>query len=302
MARRYDSGWRDHRLTEWHGDYGIVAPAPGMTLPMVEYDRGVPVGIVNYYRRDVDLPYGGPVVKAIGALSSLTSERGDLPFITAVYDPRTWAFQVRAHNKAGASLLGPDGTGWRALTEAGFAAMLYRMRGRQRPALSMDGVVWEEQPWQDEQQPMYKLPWPGADMSARRRDYEPVVPVAGNKRIPCVDIDLAVADQDGNLALVVDYKHLNAKVNLDSTNMQALSSLRNARADFPVAAMVAQYFPDAGGWSFTVHCLNQAARNLLAYVMGATGSASRLARVIGGEQVVLNESLWLDVLRAARDL
>lgn len=302
MARRYDSGWRDRRLTEWHGDYGIVAPAPGMTLPMIEYDRGVPVGIVNYYRRDVDLPYGGPVVKAIGALSSLSSERGPLPFLTAVYDPRTWAFQVRAHNKAGASLLPADGTGWRALSEHEFATVLYRMRGRTLPDLEEHGVRWGRQCWQHESQPMYELPWPGADMSARRRDYDPVVSVAGSKRVPCVDIDLAVADQNGGLALVVDYKHLNAKVNLDSTNMQALSGLRTGRPDGQVAAMVAQYFPDAGGWSFTVHCLNASARRLLAFVMGATGRASRLARVIGGEQVVLNESLWLDVLRAARDL
>lgn len=304
MARRYDSGWRDARLTEWHGDYGFLAPAPGITLPMIEYDRGVPVGIVSYTRRDVDLPSGGPVAKAYGALSNLTAElavKGVLPFLTAVYDPATWAFQVRAHNAAGAALLPSDGTGWRALTEIEFVAVLYRMRSRHLPDLSKVGVEWLSEPWRDEQVPMWNLPWPGADMSARRRDYEPVVPVAGHKRIPCVDIDFMVVDQDGNLALVVDYKSGMAKVNVDSTNMQALSSL--AGKSLVVPAMVVQYYPDQAGWSFKVTCLNKTARDLLSYALGHTvGSTTAMALVIGGQQVILNEDQWVDVLRVARDL
>ena len=302
MARRYDSGWRDQRLTEWHSARGFEAPAPGMTLPMVEYDRGVPVGIVNYIRRDVDLPYGGPAVRAIGSLSTLTSERGPLPYLTAVYDPCTWAFQVRAHNRAGADLLSADGTGWRVMAEYEFASVLYGMRGRVLPDLRPHGVEWFSQRWQGNAWPMYILPWPGADMSARRRDYEPVVPVAGSKRIPCLDIDLAVADQDGNLALVVDYKHLSAKINPESTNMQALSSLyvRGCR----VPAMVVQYFPepDDRPWSFKVHCLNNAAEQFLAFALGSSGALDLLASVIAGQQVILTEAQWLDVLRAARDL
>ena len=294
MARRYDSGWRDPSSTQWHKDHGFEAPAAGMTLPMIEYDHGVPVGLVSYHRRDVDLPVSPDVGDAHRAFGRLCGRDGLLPFLTAVYDPNGWAFKVLGHNESGAALTAPYGSGWVEVTETEFAQMLYRMRGRRLPDLVPHGVRWGVGMWQADARPMHKLPWPGSDMSCRRRSYEPVIPVAMKHRIPCVDIDFAVISRDPAVALVVDYKAGMARVNPDSTNMRALSSL--AHGEQAVPAMVAKYFPGQGGWSFKVMCLNTQAHGLLKYVVPEAG------RVTASEQVILNETRWLDVLRAARDL
>lgn len=325
MARRDDSGWRDSALTEWHARNGFPCPAAGMVLPMIEYDRGQSVGLVNYVPRNSPLPNGPDVAAAYRAFGRLHNETGGapLPFLTAVYDPRNWAMRLFPHNDAAQRLLGslkpdpepievvrrPTLTGltphWNEVPEYCFAELLYAMRGRDLPDLFGHGVEWHSGSWRRDEPiaPPAVQPFPCADMSARRREYEPPRAAPMRLKVPCLDVDLAVVDRDDNLALVADYKRRGAVCDVAGTNATALASLAG-KSGPPVPAFMTRYHTDGGDWWFEAYPLNRTASTHLAYALGsvAVGDVRALAdAVVGGTWVRLNEPQWLAVLLAARD-
>lgn len=304
--RRRDTGWRDAELTRWHERHGLVAPAPGIHLPMVEYDRGVPVALVNYLRRDWKLPQGPDVVAAYSAFSYLSREDGtSLPFLTVRYDPRNWSYSAVAHNTAGEVFLGS--TGWVHMTEHTLAAHLYRLRGRRMPDLTPYGVTFASAPWLMDVGPfsdddMDPEAWPGASMSQRRRDFEPVEQTRMSWRNPCVDIDFAAIARDGRLSLVVDYKAPGAHLGLRSTNLKALSALHVGGIG-PVPAFLVAY--SLGGEGdvplFRVHPVNATSRNFLAYALGTTSDSTGAlaATVAGADWIALTGGGWRGVIECA---
>lgn len=314
MARKDDSGWRDGALNDWHARHGFPCPAAGMVLPMIEYDRGRAVGLVNYVRRGDALPRGKEAAATFAAFRSVLDpvEGTELPFLTAQYDPRNWAMCLFPHNAAAAALVrrvaddtGADG--WATVTEAQFAELLYAMRGRDVPDLFGYDVTWSESEWL-RLEPLGErpeLPFPCSDMSARRRLYEPRGSAPMRVKLPCLDIDLAVTDQGDRLALVVDYKRMSAVCDPSGTNATALASL-GATANRQVPAFMTRYFgagPDC--YRFETMPLNASAQQLLCYALGASdapASDDALARAVGGGWVRLSEPQWLDVLRIARDV
>lgn len=309
--RRLDSGWRDDRLGPWHEQYGFTAPAPGLKIPMIEYDRGKPLAVISYQNRRDQLPTGEDVTRAYHAFGELRGEDGKvLPFITAQYDTRNWAFRLFPHNKAAMSFL--DTTGWISQTESQFCDTLYRLRGRYAPYLAAYGVDFGTSGWIATEPSRDFAPaenWPGALMSARRRNYEPVMQTRMSWRNPCLDIDFAVVNGEGDrIALVVDYKAPGARVNTESTNMQALSGLYTKWPDAgstngSIPAMICRYDFGADGWTFRVHCLNKAARSHLAYSLGACDGYQALAETVAGtDWVDLDESQWKNVLHVAKSL
>lgn len=313
MARKADSGWRDSLLTAQHERYGFPAPAAGMVLPMIEYDRGRAVGIVSYHSDFMNLPRGegiGASHRAFGRLRDATG-LDELPFLTACYNVRDWSFHVFPHNEAARRLTGVSGGNVPPrilMNEREFVGLLYKMRGRDVPDLSAWGVIWNQHFGSDNEPiaPNYER-WPGQAMSVRRRNYEPKVSIPLRMRIPCLDVDLAVLDCDDNLAAVVDYKASGGKpVDLKQTNFRALASLTSGStlSGTNVAAFVTEYTPGQGAWTFRVHCLNRSANLLMAYALGASGAnvSALAATVAGSEWVALTEQEWLDVLRVARDL
>lgn len=303
MARKTDSGWRDLLLDVRHDYYGFDFPVAGMTLPMVEYDKGHAVGLVSYHRWGHGLPKGLDAADAHRAFSRLIASRdgSQLPFLTAVYDPEHWTMKVFAHNDAARLLVG---TGWHVLTEREFAAVLYRMRDRDLPDLSRYGVEWNTkgETWSDRDQ---SERWPGQAMSYRRRAYEPRVSVPFKLRVPCMDIDFAVVDVDRDVALVVDYKRAGTTGQNpgDDWNLKALASLVTPRG-VGVAAFVAEYAPVKPSWDYRVKPLNTAARSLLSYTLGSNGfNVKKMAEAVAGTGwISLTEDEWTDVLRCARDL
>lgn len=286
--------WRDVRLTRWHGEHGVPYPAAGMSLPFIEYDGARPVGLVSYHPVTGALPTGGLAVTAHGALSSLQGDLGALPFITVLYDlspGQAPLYHLNAHNEAGARLVSGA---WRQVGEVGLATVLYAMRNRSLPDLTRYGLALGE-PSQ-----LAGEPFPGAAMSVRRRNFEPVDHVPARMRIPCTDIDLMVPLAGGKgLGLVVDYKlhTVGGEADLNSASLRAMAELRNADGSH-VPAMVAAYDPFR--WTFLVTCLNAAADRHLCYVLGGMDvDPDRLARAIAGEPVLLNEAEWLRVLAEA---
>jgi hypothetical protein len=311
MARRTDSGWRDTLLAERHRLNGFEAPAAGMTLPMIEYDRGKAVGIVSYGPVGSEKPRGpevGAAYRAFGRLGDLGAW-DTLPFLTARYDAATWSFELFPHNDAAQALLGQQSVAphWSKVTERTFAEVLYRMRGRELPDLSPYGVRWLD----DFRPHTMTLPaaefekWPGQNLSTRRRNWEPAVSVPFSQRVPCLDIDFAVVGRDEHVAALVDYKAYGAKADLKHANYKALASLTTfGSIAVNVAAFVAEYAPVKPAWEFRVHCLNQSARLLLAYALGATDASTPAlaSTVTGGEWIFLTEPEWYNVLRCARDM
>lgn len=305
MARKQDSGWRDGLLNKFHDQAGVQSPAAGMKLPMVEYDRGVPVGIVSYLNRSEPLPSGDTVMNAYQAFSGLYQDPAgkELPFLTVRYDDSNWSFMALGHNEAGRLLIDAQGSsGWHSMTERQFVAMLYKMRRRRLPDLASRGIELADADWLIEFGETGELPpepWPGQRMSARRRNYEPAGQSPMSFRNPCVDIDLAMPGQSGHLALVVDYKSRGAHVNLASTSLVALSSLYTADGS-QVPALVVRYIPGRPGWTFQVHAMYPAGRQFLAFALGYIGSDESLVKVIAEEAwVELNQYEWLSVLTVA---
>jgi len=315
MARRDDSGWRDADLTKWHTDRGFACPAAGTVLPMIEYDRGRAVGLVNYIPRGNPLPNGeaeAAVYRALGRLHQDADGR-PLPFITAVYDPTNWAMRVFPHNETACSLMGLGGhftRSWHGRSEYEFAEMLFRMRGRKVPDMFGMGVQWNTGSWlADDPVPARgNLTFPCADMSARRRAYEPAVAAPMRFKVPCLDIDLAVVDRDDRLALVVDYKRRGAVCDVTGTNATALASLAHPNHDHVIPAFMTRYHGDGDDWWFETYALNRTASQHLAYVLGSMGvpdeaTINALACTIAGRQWVrLTQHQWYGVLATARDL
>lgn len=295
--RRFDSGWRDARLPLVHSTIDVAVPAAGMTLPMVEYDRGEAVAIVNYIRRDLPLGKGPDIGKAYVALGALRSPIGArLPFFTVRYDPRNWAMQLFAHNDCARDLLGTSG--WLPSTELHFARLLYRLRGRVLPELSGYGVEFSEASWLDYEGVMAETGWPGQDMSVRRRAYEPEgAGVTFGMRLPCADIDLAVVGRTGAVNLLVDYKLCNAYVDPEHATHKAMSNIRGD-SGARVPSMIVRYDPAGDRWSFAVFCLNEPARDLLGAV-SYRRDESWFTEPNGW--LNLGEDYWFDVVRQARD-
>lgn len=313
MARRTDTGWRDTLLAARHERWGFHAPAAGMKLPMIEYDRGRAVGIVSYLPLGAQLPSGHEAAAAYRAFGRLrdASAMDELPFLTARYDVRDWSMEVFPHNGAAVRLMGLAAPRWVKLAEADFAELLYRMRGRQLPDLSAYGVAWNTD-WLRTYGGDLPLAegferWPGEPMSVRRREYEPLASVPFGQRVPCLDVDFAVIDHEERVAMLVDYKAAGGRMpgKLDHPNLKALASMTcGGLSGVNVAAFVAEYAPQPSGWELRVHCLNKSARLLLAYALGAVGADTSVlaSTVAGAEWVPLTETEWTDVLRCARDV
>jgi hypothetical protein len=302
MARRHDSGYRDARLPLVHSAYDIAAPAAGMTLPFVEYDRGEALAFVNYIRRDMaSLPKGPDVGRAYAAFGAVRGPIGTmLPFITAQYDPRNWAMQLYPHNQPARDLLATDG--WLPCTEHHFARLLYRLRGKVMPDLAPFGVKFEDAPWLKRDGKLGAVDWPGQDMSRRRRNYEPVgARVPFSLRMPCADVDLAVIGrQSATVRLVVDYKLMDAYVDPKHKTHQAMSGLTAANGR-PIPSMIVKYDPNGDRWKFYAQPLNDAASRLLADLLVSTNAVVPGWTPAAGEWVYLDEARWWDLLEEQRD-
>ena len=300
MAQKFDSGWRDQRLNLVHAAWDIPFPVAGMTLPMVEYDRGEALAVISYIRRDVAaLPKGADVGQAYAAFSSLRGPLGTLlPFITVQYDPRNWAMQLFAHNAPAAALLGVDERQWLPCTELHFARTLYRLRAHHLPEHVSGSIDFSTAPWLRHDGALPVTGWPGQDMSVRRRDYEPTGNgVRFSDRNPCTDVDLAVVGRrSGQVALVVDYKLHSAYIQPDHKTHKAMAGLLDADGQ-SVPSMIVRYDPSGDHWRYDALPLNASAQALLYRFLEASGA---LGPDSCENWTILSEAQWEGLLSQVR--
>jgi hypothetical protein len=115
----------DRELSERHYAWGQNCPAVDLDFLMCEFNRGIPVVLVDYKWQGA--PLGNTNGFTFKALSGLYNEHGDqLPFFVARYWPDVWAFKVLPMNAPAQAWLQADT--WVPMTEKEWVTGLYRMR------------------------------------------------------------------------------------------------------------------------------------------------------------------------------
>jgi len=122
-VRQERTGWRDQSISARHRIWGFNCPAVDLDFLMVEYNLGLPVGLVEYkHFRAREPQVLHPTYRALGALADGYKE--PLPFVIAFYWPDVWAFQTLPVNETAQRHFGFR----ELLTERAFVRRLYRIR------------------------------------------------------------------------------------------------------------------------------------------------------------------------------
>jgi len=131
-VRKERTGWRDAGISARHREWGFNCPACDLDFLMVEYNLGLPVGLIEYKHHCKSFPdLRHATYRALAALcngygSTQGGEfiRDPLPFLVARYWPDIWAFCVLPANEVALSAY-RDGE---YLSEYDFVSRLYRLR------------------------------------------------------------------------------------------------------------------------------------------------------------------------------
>lgn len=148
-VRKERSGWRDLGLSQRHRDWGFNCPASDVDFAMIEYNRGLPVGLVEYkhcFARFPDTRH--PTYRALkewcdGYCPTIIDPpvRDPLPFLVAFYWPDIWAFRVFPVNETAKAWFVSSEN----LSELEYVKRLYRMR-RFTLAKDLEGKLNKEFP------------------------------------------------------------------------------------------------------------------------------------------------------------
>jgi hypothetical protein len=115
----------DRELSDRHYKWGQNCPAVDLDFLMCEFNRGIPVVLVDYKWHGAHL--GNTNGFTFKALSSLYNEHGELlPFFIARYWPENWAFRVLPVNKPAQDFASTSD--WMPMTERQWVLGLYRLR------------------------------------------------------------------------------------------------------------------------------------------------------------------------------
>lgn len=129
-VRAERTGWRDEELSRRHRLWGYNVPCVDLDFPLVEYNRGRTVALIEYKRFTAQsLNFKHPTFDALRHLAN--NAGGEIPLFVAVYWPDVWAFELHALNDSAERALGGDSV--RRVTEQQFVAGLYMIRGQPVP-------------------------------------------------------------------------------------------------------------------------------------------------------------------------
>lgn len=119
MTRYERTGWRDQEISARHREWGQNVPAVDLDFILIEYNRALPVAVVDYKRnsgQSINLDH--PSYKAIAVLA------GDLPFYIAFYDDKQWWFRIVPMNDAARRWFKDN----QILTEYEYVVRMFQMR------------------------------------------------------------------------------------------------------------------------------------------------------------------------------
>lgn len=120
------SGWRDLALSQRHRRWGWDCPAVDLDFLFLEYDRGLPVAIIEYKHERAPLQWPQhPTYLAIRELGT----RAQVPVFGVRYaDDFSW-WRVSPLNALAKEWIETQAE----MTERAYVAFLYQIRGRQVP-------------------------------------------------------------------------------------------------------------------------------------------------------------------------
>jgi hypothetical protein len=125
------TGWRDEAISGRHRQWGFNCPAVDLDFLVVEYNLGLPVGLVEYKHVNARMPNPEhPTYRALRDLADNYAE-GPLPFMLVFYQPDVWSFRVYPLNDVSRTFysLAPEYDGVSIhLTERRYVKSLYHMR------------------------------------------------------------------------------------------------------------------------------------------------------------------------------
>jgi hypothetical protein len=122
-TRQERTGWRDESISKRHREWGWNCPAVDLDFLMVEYNLGLPIGLIEYKHYKAAEPnIKHATYRALCALAD--GYRDPLPFLIAFYWPDNWAFQVLPINETAKKHFKHA----EALSEYDFVYRLYRIR------------------------------------------------------------------------------------------------------------------------------------------------------------------------------
>jgi hypothetical protein len=126
-VRQERAGWRDENISRRHRIYGWDCPGVDLDFPMVEFNRGLPVALVEYKAIGAKMPnLTSPTYNAMRVLAN----NSGIPFLVVFYDSRTWWFRVIPANVRALYHL-PKVT---LFSEREYVTFLYKLRGLPLPA------------------------------------------------------------------------------------------------------------------------------------------------------------------------
>lgn len=131
-VRRERTGWRDEGISARHRLWGFDCPAVDLDFLVVEYNHGLPVGLIEYKHERASTPsLKHPTYNALRALADGHHRREDgqfvhdpLPFLWVRYWPDIWAMKTHPANDIAAKVFNEG----EILTERDFVARLYYLR------------------------------------------------------------------------------------------------------------------------------------------------------------------------------
>ena len=131
------TGWRDEAISKRHRLYGLNVPAVDIDFMLIEYDTGEPRAFIDYKNRQ-DLHWQRETSN-LRAQSNLYNVNGkQIPFFVVTYETRDWYYKIHPINSSAyaftESLNCSDA---QLLKEYDFVRFLYKLRGRQMPALDL---------------------------------------------------------------------------------------------------------------------------------------------------------------------
>lgn len=127
--------WRDEKISLRHRAWGTDCPAVDIDWLMIEYDKGRPIGIIEYKSHThpgVD-NLNHPSYRAIRVLA----DDSRIPFIIAFYNSADWWFFIRPANSIALHFAPREGI---LLSERQYVALLYQIRGRKIPGVVLVGL------------------------------------------------------------------------------------------------------------------------------------------------------------------
>ncbi len=128
MSSYERTGWRDtERLSERHRMYGVNVPCCDLDFPLVEYDKGKAVALIEYkHQKAQTVNMNNPSIRALSDLAT----RSEIPAFVVRYSDNFSTYRITAINTIAEDMIKRSTID---CTEREYIKFLYWLRGYKVP-------------------------------------------------------------------------------------------------------------------------------------------------------------------------